>query len=96
MELDAFLSQPPAEVADRGFSQAVAVRRYREQARLALIVRAAVLFLLLALLALLPAGALLRAIALQLTALAASPFVPYLGGAIFLVWLAIQPRALRF
>ena len=94
MVLDQFLSQPPAEVADRGFSQAVAVRRFHERACRALLVRAAASILLLLVLAFVP-GILLRDIPQLLAALAFSPMVPVLGGGVFLLLLALQPRWLR-
>lgn len=96
MDLDQFLAQPPAPVREDGFSHRIALRLYRERMRRRNALWSAGAATLLAGLALLPLGPALRDIPLQLTALAFSPLVPYLGGAVMLLLLVLPPRLLRF
>src|SRR5262245_39834701 len=92
MELDQFLAQPPASVADNGFSQRVAMNLYRERARRRNWVLTACCGLGLIALAMLPLETLLQSIVWQLSAMAFSPFAPFVGGGVVLAWFIWQPR----
>jgi hypothetical protein len=95
MELDQFLSQPPEAVRDDGFSAAVKLGLYEKHRRRFNLLLAACLLLLLPLLVL-AAPPLLTQIPQQLTAWAWSPVILYLGAAVAMLLLALQPRLLRF
>jgi hypothetical protein len=96
MELDHFLAQPPAPVHEDGFSHRVALRLYGERVRRRNWVWAACGGTALFVLALMPLGMLLQGIVLQLTAVAFSPFAPFVAGGALFLWLASQPRSMRF
>ena len=79
-----------------GFSNRVALRLYRERMHRRNALWGAGIATLLTGLVLLPLEPALRDIALRLTALAVSPVVPYVGGAVVLLLRAFRPRRLRF
>ncbi len=96
MDLDEFLARAPAPVHEDGFSNRVALRLYRERMRRRNVLWSVGIATLLTGLVLLPLEPALRDVALRLTALAVSPLVPYVGGAVMLLLLAFRPRRLRF
>lgn len=96
MDVDHFLAQPPAPVLEDGFSHRVAMRLYRERVRRRNWVWTACGGFLLLVLALLPLETVLRGTVLQLSAMALSPFAPFVVGGALLLWFAWQPRQMRF
>lgn len=96
MEIDQFLSQPPAPVRDEGFSQRVLLALYRKRLHQRNVVLAASGGVLLLVLLSLPVATLVPVVTLQLTALMTSPLIPWLGAGAAILLVAFRPRLMRF
>jgi hypothetical protein len=96
MDIEKFLSQPPVPVRDDGFSQHVLLTLYQERLRHRNVVLAAGAGVVLLAFIILPIAILVPAFTLQLTALIASPFTPWLGAVAAILLLAFRPGLLRF
>jgi hypothetical protein len=96
MDIDQLLSEAPAPVRDDGFSQRVLLSLYQKRLQHRNVVLATGAGLVLLALIILPIAALVPALALELTAFIASPFIPWLGAVAATLLLAFPRRLLRF
>jgi hypothetical protein len=96
MDIDQFLSQPPAPVRDDGFSQRVLLTLYQKRLQHRNVALAAGAGLVLLALIILPIATLVPALTLQFMTLIASPFTPWLGAVAAILLLAFRPGLLRF
>jgi hypothetical protein len=92
MDLDGFLSQPPAPVEEQGFTRRVMLMLYQKRVLQRNVVSTFVTCAALALVVLLPVGVLVAELPLQLAALITSPWIPWVAAGVAMLLLTLRPR----